>query len=188
MKKILLLILLTTCSIRLTSNATVFTVNNTVKINKILEYNLFQNQLETFLTHLAFKESTNNPDTFNTIGYIGKYQFGKAALKDVKINIDIKEFQTNSSIFPEALQDTAIIRLLRINKKRLTATIETYNNTKINGINITESGILAAAHLAGAYGVKQYFENGTNFKDKYGTSIEKYLKEFSQFKLNINLL
>ena len=54
---------------------------------------------------------------------------------------------------------------------------------KINGIKITESGILAAAHLAGAGNVKKYLRsNGKNtFKDAYGSSMQHYLKQFSGY-------
>jgi hypothetical protein len=147
----------------------------------------YRGQFTNFLTHLAYKESSNNPDTFNTIGYIGKYQFGKSALKEVGLIISIQSFKTNPSIFPEELQDTAVIRLLHINKKRLVKVIENYSGKYHNGIIISEAGILAAAHLAGAYGVKRYFDNSINFSDKYGTTIEKYLKEFSNFDLNLKV-
>ena len=43
----------------------------------------YEQQLQAFLDHLAYKESTWNPDTVNSIGYIGKYQFGRDALRDV---------------------------------------------------------------------------------------------------------
>jgi hypothetical protein len=42
----------------------------------------------------------------------------------------------------------------------------------VSGIVVTESGILAAAHLGGAGSVKRYFKNnGEYIKDAYGTSI-----------------
>ncbi len=54
---------------------------------------------------------------------------------------------------------------------------------KINGIEITESGILAAAHLAGAGSVKKYLRsNGQEiFSDAYGTNVQHYMKRFSGF-------
>ena len=36
-----------------------------------------------FYKHLAFKESSNNPKTISTLGYIGLYQMGEDALIDV---------------------------------------------------------------------------------------------------------
>ena len=48
---------------------------------------------------------------------------------------------------------------------------------------VTKSGMLAAAHLAGAYGVKKYFASNGRFnpKDACGTSLEKYLLLFSGY-------
>jgi hypothetical protein len=44
----------------------------------------------------------------------------------------------------------------------------------VSGIVVTESGILAAAHLGGAGSVKRYFKNNGEkyIKDAYGTSME----------------
>lgn len=57
----------------------------------------------------------------------------------------------------------------------------------INGVEITESGLLAAAHLAGAGSVKKYLRsNGTNgFKDGFGTSLRSYIKKFGGFDVSI---
>ena len=54
---------------------------------------------------------------------------------------------------------------------------------KIRGIEITESGILAAAHLAGAGNIKKYLRSHgkLSFKDGYGSSVHHYIKLFSGF-------
>ena len=56
----------------------------------------------------------------------------------------------------------------------------------MNGIKITESGILAAAHLSGAGNVKKFLRsNGAhNFSDAYGSSIKSYLKKFSGYDVS----
>ena len=56
--------------------------------------------------------------------------------------------------------------------------IAKYKNTYFNGVYITEHGILAAAHLSGAGGVKRFFNEGYVAKDKNGTTIIKYLELF----------
>jgi hypothetical protein len=50
-------------------------------------------------------------------------------------------------------------------------------------VAITESGILAAAHLAGAGNVKKYLYSGgsKDVVDAYGTSITRYLSKFEGF-------
>jgi hypothetical protein len=66
-------------------------------------------------------------------------------------------------------------------------TINKFNGKKINGILITESGILAATHLVGPKAVKQYLNsNGKDIKkDALGTSIEDYLEMFKNYTLAI---
>ena len=53
----------------------------------------------------------------------------------------------------------------------------------MHGIYITESGILAAAHLAGPGNVKKFFRKGYEFKDGNGTKMTSYLERFSSYKL-----
>ena len=53
-------------------------------------------------------------------------------------------------------------------------------------LEITESGILAAAHLSGPGNVKKYLR-GTgkeDFKDALGTSISYYMNYFKNFDLS----
>ena len=51
---------------------------------------------------------------------------------------------------------------------------------------VTESGILAAAHLSGPGNVKKYLRSSgrLKFKDAFGTSIESYLISFSKYDLS----
>ena len=138
---------------------------------------------ESFLAHLAFKESGNRPYIDNGIGYMGKYQFGVSALADIGIKMSVSRFRSGPDAFPEEMQDLAIRKWFDINRERLSAEIERYNGSIVNGIHITEAGILAASHLGGVWGVKKYFKNGYNPSDINGTSIESYLKEFSKFDI-----
>lgn len=130
-----------------------------------------------FKEALAFKESRGDYFTVNSLGYLGKYQFGKETLKLIGIH-DSEEFLND----PE-LQERAFIANAERNKWILRRDIKNFVGKKINGITITESGILAAAHLAGAGSVKDYLRSyGTeNFEDAYGTTIEYYMKKFSGY-------
>jgi len=49
---------------------------------------------------------------------------------------------------------------------------------------ITLSGILAAAHLCGAWGVAKYLNSGVVSADEFGTSILLYLQKFSGYELH----
>lgn len=144
--------------------------------------------LDRFLEHLADRESSNNPNIVNSYGYIGKYQFGRAALKEVGCDsVTVAKFLRNPGIFPEESQDLAVIKLMKINRQRIGSLVEEFKGKTINGVQITESGLLAAAHLAGAGGVKRFLQSRGNYNpaDGYGTKLTNYLKEFQNHNVNM---
>jgi hypothetical protein len=130
-----------------------------------------------FKEALAFKESRGDYFIVNTLGYLGKYQFGAETLKLIGIH--------NPSLFLKTpqLQEKAFIANTERNKWILRRDIKNFVGKKVDGILITESGILAAAHLAGAGSVKKYLRSYgiDNFEDSYGTSISYYMKRFSGY-------
>ena len=138
-------------------------------------------ELDNFLSAIGFRESGNRYDITNTFGYMGKYQFGKSTLKGLGYKVSKKEFLNNPN-----LQEEAMLSLLNHNKEKLQQYIDVYDGKTINGIYITESGILAAAHLGGQGSVRRYFRNGKVFKDGYGTKITSYMSEFSGYDINLN--
>ncbi|MCD0467578.1 peptidoglycan-binding protein LysM [Flavobacterium sp. ENC] len=138
------------------------------------------NHLIGFKEAVAFKESQGKYRLVNSLGYMGKYQFGSKALRAIGIHND-KAFLKDP-----ALQEKAFIALLSKNKWILRNEIEKYEGKVINGVEITESGILAAAHLGGAGSVKNFFKNRGNkrFRDAYGTSLRSYMKAFGGYDLS----
>ena len=138
-------------------------------------------QTDTFLDAIGMRESSNRYDVVNGWGYMGKYQFGKRTLKALGYNVSRKEF-LNSPY----LQEKAMLDLLHHNRKLLKSYIEYWDGKHINGKRITESGILAAAHLAGPGNVKKFFRKGVEFKDGNGTKMTSYLTQFSGYKLNLD--
>ena len=137
-----------------------------------------EDELQRFLTDIGHRESGNRYDITNKWGYMGKYQFGKSTLKTIKIKVSKTEFLNN----PE-LQEEAMLKLLRYNKKRLQKYIDKFDGQTINGILITESGLLAAAHLGGAGSVKKWFRTGKVKKDGNGIKITSYMERFSGYNL-----
>jgi len=132
-----------------------------------------------FLEDLGMRESSGNYHAVNQFGYLGKYQFGRKTLNALGFdNVSNREFLENASI-----QEEAMFALLLHNKRILRRTIKKYHNDTINGIHITESGILAAAHLAGPGNVKKFFKKGYEFRDGNGTKMTSYLIKFSNYKL-----
>ncbi|WP_413512643.1 peptidoglycan-binding protein LysM [Myroides odoratus] len=133
-----------------------------------------------FKQALAARESNGLYRIVNSFGYIGKYQFGRLALRSIGI------FDSDEFLNDPLLQEKAFDALVAKNKWILRNEIKTFDGRRIDGIKITESGILAAAHLGGAGSVRKYLKsNGANsFRDGFGTSIKTYLKKFSGFDVS----
>ena len=130
-----------------------------------------------FKEALGFNESTGNYASVNTYGYLGKYQFAATTLSLVGV------YNTNTFIGSAALQEKAFVAYTSRNKWILRRDIKRFVGTTINNVLVTESGILAAAHLAGAGNVKKYLRSDGHFffKDAFGTTIQTYLKKFSGY-------
>ncbi len=133
-----------------------------------------------FREALAFKESQGNYLSINTLGYLGKYQFGIRTLK--LIGVDNATHFLNDPV----LQEEAFKMNIARNKWILRKDISKYRGKKIRGIKITESGMLAAAHLAGPGNVQKYLYSWGKYdvKDAYGTNIKMYMKKFSGYDVS----
>lgn len=147
-----------------------------------IDYNIpyLQKNFVGFKEAVAFKESQGSYTVVNTLGYLGKYQFGSTTLERFNIH-DTDAFLKN----PE-LQEKAFVALCKVNKWILRKDIKRSVGKTINGVKITESGILAAAHLSGAGNVKKFLRSNGNsrFSDAYGASIRSYLKKFSDYDVS----
>jgi len=130
-----------------------------------------------FKEALGFKESRGSYTVVNRFGYMGKYQFSKSTLKMIGIY--------NAARFMEdaCLQEKAFGAYASRNKWILRRDIKRFDGRYIGGVKVTESGILAAAHLAGAGNVKKFLRSfgAEGFQDANGTSIRHYLKKFSGY-------
>jgi hypothetical protein len=109
---------------------------------------------------------------------MGRYQFGKRTLRGLGYDVTKQEFLSNPEIQEMAMQD-----LLKHNKEKLQKYIDLYERDTLHGIFITESGVLAAAHLAGCGNVKKFFTKGYEFKDGFGTRLTSYMEKFSGYNL-----
>ena len=143
-------------------------------------FELVQPSHQQFLEAIGHRESSNNYLVVNEFGYMGRYQFGKATLKGLGINVTKEEFITNPK-----LQEKAMHMLLSHNRKKLKRYIKKYEGQIIHGVLITESGVLAAAHLAGQGNVRKFLKNGFVFEDGNGTKMTSYMKQFGGYILNL---
>ncbi|MDB4048444.1 peptidoglycan-binding protein LysM [uncultured Polaribacter sp.] len=133
-----------------------------------------------FKEAIAFKESQGKYEVVNTLGYLGKYQFGRTTLH--RFNI----YNTQEFLRDPILQEKAFVALCKVNKWILRKDIKRSVGKTISGIKVTESGILAAAHLSGAGNVKKFLRsNGSqSFSDAYGSSIKSYMKKFGNYNVS----
>ncbi len=130
-----------------------------------------------FKEALAFKESRGNYFVINQFGYMGKYQFGKSTLRQIGI------YDTELFLNDPILQESAFKVYTAHNKWFLRSEIKRYSGKYVNGVLITESGILAAAHLAGPGNVRKFLRTGGEwaYEDGNGVSVRYYLKKFSGY-------
>jgi len=135
---------------------------------------------ELFLDAVGHQESGNRYNVVNRYGYMGKYQFGKSTLKTLKIKVTRQEFLNDTF-----LQEYAMHKHLLYNKKRLDKYINKYEGQIVNDILVTESGLLAAAHLCGAGSVKKWFRTGKIAEDGNGVTITSYMKRFGGYDLSL---
>ncbi|MBK5214088.1 MAG: peptidoglycan-binding protein LysM [Flavobacteriaceae bacterium] len=130
-----------------------------------------------FKEALGYKESRGNYHIVNDYGYMGKYQFSRATLRMMGLK------NTDNFLYNTRQQEAAFLAYTSLNKWVLRKDIKRSVGKTIGGVKITESGILAAAHLAGAGNVQKFLrsdgENG--FEDANGASIRYYLRKFSGY-------
>lgn len=136
------------------------------------------NMHKDFLDAIGFKESGNRYDIVNRYGYMGRYQFGKKTLRGLGFKQSKQEF-LNSPL----VQEKAMTALLKQNKRSLRKYIEKYDGKIVHGVLVTESGLLAAAHLGGAGSVKKWFRTGKVRRDGNGVKITSYMTKFSGYQL-----
>lgn len=175
------------------------------------------NTYQDYFDKLGVKESSSIPDgaqnydAENPFGFIGKYQFGEAALFDLgyygldgsdsnlfknnwignwsgKNGINSKQdYFNNGSVQEIIINDWHNILWDRIEFLGL----DKYEGQILNGNLITFSGMLAASHLIGAgstssetSGLKGYLLSGAVFSpaDGNGTTANEYMTLFSGFQ------
>jgi len=172
---------------------------------------------QDYFDELGFKESSSIPDgaqnygAENPFGYIGKYQFGEAALFDLgyygidhsdrnlfrndwvgnwsgKNGIHSKQdYFSNGAVQEIIIRDWHDILWQRIKFLGL----DKYEGQILNDNPITISGMLAAAHLVGAgstssetAGLKGYLQSGAVFSkaDGNGTTADTFMTSFAGFQ------
>ncbi|MDP3241960.1 MAG: Calx-beta domain-containing protein [Reyranella sp.] len=143
----------------------------------------------------------------NSLGFVG-YQFGEPLLIDLGYYLDntgnlwtgrftgkngVDSFATLKTDIQEAIILDAFGYNLNVIESGLEAkgtsldaligSQRTYVDTTGQSVTVTLTltGILAAAHLRGAWGTLDLLNNGSASADEYGTSILKYVQQFGAY-------
>ncbi len=159
--------------------------------------------LQEFLNDLGARESGGNYKAFNKYGYAGKYQMGEAALIDAGYYRKPSRIYNNDwrGVFtgrdgvyslqdflnkPKAQENAQIVFKKKQWGYLKAVGANKYSGQIINGYKITDSGLLAGAHLKGAGSVIEYLKSGGKNigKDAFGTSVESYIKKFAGYDVS----
>jgi len=142
---------------------------------------------DSYASAIGARESNNNYAAVNTLGFLGKYQFGAAALEDIGLLKKGASKGGNSALnnpsnwtipggkeaflSDPAAQEDAM--------KRYTASnLRTLKKIGVLGKNASPSDVasaLAASHLVGPGGAKKTL-SGEDQSDAYGTKSSEYMK------------
>lgn len=142
---------------------------------------LLHDDYNGFKAAVGFKESRGHYTMVNKFGFLGKYQFNRSTLRLLGIS-DKQQFMKNPG-----LQEAAFYANTSRNKWILRREIKQYTGKTIDGVEITESGILAAAHLAGAGNVKSFLRScgtASTFTDAFDTGILHYMQAFKDYDVS----
>ncbi len=154
-----------------------------------------------FLHDLGVRESGLKPAKVNGYGYAGLFQMGEAAMIDAgyykqdgtakndwtgvftgKNGISsLNDFKNNPDAQIHAIADYEAVQWKVIQSLGLAS----YIDKTINGVQITQSGLIAGAHLVGYGGLQKYLSsNGTkDVLDGNGTPISQYIQKFGGYTI-----
>ena len=135
----------------------------------------------SFQDKLKQSESSGRYKIVNEQGYMGAYQFGDARLKDYK-DATGEEFSREEFLANDELQDKIFEWHIEDYTTRIKEDgLDKHIGTKIKGVPVTHTGLLAVAHLGGYSGMTKFLKTQGKYnpKDKNKTSLLDYLEKFS---------
>jgi hypothetical protein len=125
-----------------------------------------------------FQETNNEPGA-GGIGHYGRLQWSRARFAEAQAaipslrGVTIEEFIAPGN---ERLQERAELWHIQDYRNRFRRDgLMEYVGTSVNGVPVTESGMLAAAHLGGYQGLTRLLTEGYNPSDAYGTDLVAYM-------------
>lgn len=151
---------------------------------------------DTYLRDLAYRESGNRSWIVNRYGYMGLYQMGRAALVDAGYMTSSGQWTGKNGATSQAaflasptIQTAAINDYNRVQWGYITRMgLDRYVGQTIGGVQITESGLLAGAHLLGAGNLATFLrsDGATVPRDGNRVPITQYIAAFGGHELAFN--
>ena len=158
--------------------------------------------LNAFLVALRMMESGDDYQAVNTLNFLGAYQFGASALIDLgfvladgdpydndysggwtgKHGVDsAQEFLASKSV-----QDKAAVTWVKLMWHYIEAeNLHRHAWTRIGGVELTPSGMLAATHLLGTGALAEFIAtDGTSDpRDPYGMPVSSYMIRMAEVEV-----
>ena len=133
----------------------------------------------SFQEDLIESESSGDYNIVNKSGFMGAYQFGNARLDDYREATNTK-FTNSEFVDNKELQDKVFEWHQEDIKEFITEfSLNTYIGQKINGVEVTENGLVAVAHLGGKEGMLKFLKTNGRYNPSDGkTKLSDYLKKF----------
>jgi hypothetical protein len=165
-----------------------------------------QGSLRAFVNALGNRETRDRRDPYkveNTLGFIGRYQFGEAMLIDLgyykpkncvwygrgankndwqgewKRGIRDKQQFLNSP----SVQNKAIVESFGLNLHYINSALRNDRRRHPSAKGVSLAGILAGAHLVGYQGAVAFITKGEVQRDPYGVPITEYIKQFNRYQI-----
>lgn len=156
-----------------------------VETNKTIAH---RKEVKSFLYKMARIECPDGDiSVVNRYGYMGKYQFGSAALRTCGLRLTPHQFRHNPALFPERLQDKIFLIYCINNRNEMESYIDKYAGRRIKNIAITETNIVAASHGGTGRVIAFLRTNGRHdSRDGNGTPISYYFKKFENSNVNFD--
>jgi len=164
-----------------------------------LEEEKMMKPFEEFCAAIRKRESSDNYEAVNSLGFIGAYQFGMARLTD--LGLAVRRDPTSSSMknsdfkFVQGFTQERILKskdlqdfLFHLHVQNLKKRVEARFHDSIKTIQVagnfgTLSGCVACCHLLGMGGLAALLERGQDQQDAYGTRASEYYLKFSGYEL-----
>ena len=135
-----------------------------------------QDSVSRYNAGLSRTESGGNYSIVNAEGYGGKYQWGQDKLTDYNRatgqNITMEQFLAS----PQIQEDAQRWNVSDVDGFIKGNGLDQYIGQNIGGVQITQNGLRAMAHLGGNNGMKRFLESGGQYNpaDSNGTSLADY--------------